>query len=151
MEVRRRAIEAIASLDSPERDRIIRAAYESGDPGLLQSSIYAMARSSNAEWLPSVLRETGNESPAIRYEAAVTCGHLGDETVVPHLITLVQDEDRQVQLAAVKALGEVGGSLAKRALLKCLELGDEALKQAAEEAINSIEFDDDPLALRFGP
>ena len=151
MEVRRRAIEAIASLDSPERDRIIRAAYESGDSGLLQSSIYAMGRSSDPEWLPSVLRETGNESPAIRYEAAVTCGHLGDETVVPHLITMVQDEDRQVQLAAVKALGEVGGSLARRALLKCLELGDEALKQAAEEAINNIEFDDDPLALRFGP
>ena len=151
MEVRRKAIEAIASLDWPERDRVIRAAYESGDPGLLQSSIYAMGRSSSADWLPSVLRETGNESPAIRYEAAVTCGYLGDETVVPHLITLVQDEDRQVQLAAVKALGEVGGPLAKRALVKCLELGDEALKQAAEEGINNIEFDDDPLALRFGP
>lgn len=150
MEVRRRAIEAIASLESPERDRIIRAAYESGDPGLLQSSIYAMGRTSNAEWLPSALRETGNESPAIRYEAAVTCGHLGDEDVVPQLITLVQDEDRQVQLAAVRALGEIGGSLARRALERCLELGDDALKQAAEEAIGSIDFDDDPLALRFG-
>ena len=151
MEVRRRAIEAIASLESPERDRIIRAAYESGDPGLLQSSIYAMGRTSNADWLPSALRETGNESPEIRYEAAVTCGHLGDENVVPQLITLVQDEDRQVQLAAVRALGEVGGSLARRALERCLELGDEALKQAAEDAIDNIEFDDDPLALRFGP
>ena len=150
MEVRRRAIEAIASLDSPERDRIIRAAYESGDAGLLQSAVYAMGRSSNADWLPDVLRETGNESPAIRYEVAVACGHLGDEEVAPQLITLVQDGDRQVQLAAVKALGEVGGSLARRALQRCLELGDEALKQAAEEAITNIEFDDDPLALRFG-
>ena len=150
MEVRRRAIEAIASLDSPERDRIIRAAYESGDAGLLQSAVYAMGRSSNAGWLPSVLQETGNESPAIRYEATVACGHLGDEEVVPQLITLVQDDDRQVQLAAVRALGEVGGSLARRALDRCLELGDEALKQTAEEAIANIEFDDDPLALRFG-
>ena len=150
MEVRRRAIEAIASLDSPERDRIIRAAYESGDAGLLQSSIHAMGRSSSSQWLPDALRESGNESPAIRYEAAVTCGHLGDETVVPELITMVQDEDAQVRLAAVRALGEVGGPLAKQALLKCLELGDEALKQAAEEAIANIEFDDDPLALSFG-
>ena len=150
MEVRRRAIESIAGLDSPERDRIIRAAYESGDAGLLQSAVYAMGRSSNVSWLPSVLQEIGNQSPAIRYEAAVACGHLGDENVVPQLITLVQDEDRQVQLAAVRALGEVGGSLARRALDRCLELGDEALKQAAEEAIASIEFDDDPLALRFG-
>ncbi len=150
MEVRRRAIEAIAGLDSPERDRIIRAAHGSGDQGLLQSAVYAMGRSSNAEWLPDVLQETGNESPAIRYEAAVACGHLGDEEVVPQLITMVQDEDRQVQLAAVRALGEVGGPLARRALERCLELGDEALRQAAEEAIANIEFDDDPLAPRFG-
>ena len=150
MEVRRRAIEAVAGLESPERDRIIRAAHGSGDAGLLQSALYAMGRSSNAEWLPSVLRETGNESPAIRYEAAVACGHLGDEDVAPQLIALVQDEDPQVQVAAVRALGEVGGSLARRALDRCMELGDEALKLAAEEAIANIEFDDDPLALRFG-
>ena len=149
MEVRRRAIEAIAGLDSPDRDRIIRAAYESGDVGLLQSAVYAMGRSSNAKWLSSALRETGNDSPAIRYEAAVACGLLGGEDAAPRLVALAQDEDRQVQLAAVKALGEVGGSLARRALQRCMELGDDALKQAAEEAIANIEFDDDPLALGF--
>ncbi len=149
MEVRRRAIEAIASLDSPERDRIIEAAYDSGDDGLLQSSIFAMGRSSNADWLPRVVSQTDHESAAIRYEAAVACGLLGEEAVVPHLITLLQDEDHQVQLAAVKALGEVGGSLAKRALNRCKDLGDEALEEAAEEALGNIEFDDDPLALRF--
>ena len=149
MEVRRRAIEAIAGLDSPDRDRIIRAAYESGDAGLLQSAVYAMGRSSNAKWLSSALRETAHDSPAIRYEAAVACGLLGGEDAAPRLVALAQDEDPQVQLAAVKALGEVGGSLARRALQRCMELGDDALKQAAEEAIANIEFDDDPLALGF--
>jgi len=149
LEVRRRAIEAIASLDSPLRDRIIQAAYDSDDSRLLQSSIYAMGRSADVDWLPTVVKETGHESPAIRYEAAVACGHLGKEGVVPHLISLLQDEDLQVQLAAVKALGEVGGPLAKRALNRCLEMEDEVIEQAAEEALGDIEFDEDPLALRF--
>ena len=54
-----------------------------------------------------------------------------------------------MQLAAVKALGEVGGPLAERALNRCRQIGDEVLEQAAEEALGDIEFDDDPLALRF--
>jgi HEAT repeat protein len=141
---------AAAHLESPERDTIIRAAYESGDSRLLQSSIYAMGRSSSLDWLPGLVRETGHDDDAIRYEAAVACGRLGDESVVPHLITLVQDEDQQVQLVAAEALGEVGGLLAKRALNRCLEMGDESLELAARQALGNLEFDDDPpgLALR---
>ena len=149
LEVMRRTIEAVAHFDSPERDKIIQAAYENGDPRLLQSSIYAMGRSSSREWLPRVIEETDHESPAIRYEAAIACGHLGDESVVPHLTTLTQDEDHQVKLAAAQALGEVGGPLAKRALLSCLDMGDKSLELAAREALSNIEFDEDPLSLKF--
>ena len=90
-----------------------------------------------------------NDSAAIRYEAAVAGGKLGDETTVPDVAELIEDEDPQVQLAAIEALGVIGGSAAKRALLGSLEMGDETLEQAARDAIEEIEFDDDPLSLRF--
>ena len=151
LEVRRRAIEAVASYTSPEIEEILREAYQSVDSRLKQSAIYGMGRSSDIQWLPIVLRETHNEDPAIRYEAANACGQLGDESSVPHMVRLIKDEELQVQLSAIHALGALGGSLAKRALLQCVKLGDEALEEAAQAAFNSIEFDEDPLGFRFQP
>ena len=148
-EVRRRAIEAVASFDIPETADIIRNAYHSDDPKLMQSSLYAMGQSSNTQWLPHVLEEMDHEQASIRYEATTACGLLGDESTAPRLIRLLEDDDAQVQLAAVKALGAVGGQLAGRALHQCLKLGDEALMEAAEEALSNIEYDEDPLAVRF--
>ena len=149
LEVRRRAVEAVAGLPEPGVEGIIRDAYESGVPELKQSSIYAMGRSSNAAWLPTVLREMEDRSPAVRYEAANAAGLLGDETVAPHLISLLRDEDMSVQLAAIASLGSVGGALAGQALRKCLESDDEAIEEAADEALQQIEFDEDPLSLTF--
>ena len=65
----------------------------------------------------------------MRYEAANACGALGDESTVPHLFRLIDDDDFEVQISAIQALGNVGGSLATRALLQCLETGDEALEE----------------------
>ena len=108
-----------------------------------------MGRSSNTRWLPIVVKEFHHEDSAIRYEAAIACGQLGDESTVPHLIGLIKDEDAQVQLSSVQALGTIGGALAKRALLQCLKLDDEALEEAAQAALDGIEFDEDPLSVRF--
>ena len=149
LEVRRRAVEAVASLPDPGVVEIIKEAYVSGVPELKQSSIYAMGRSSNAVWLPIVLKEMEDPSPPIRYEAASAAGLLGDETVAPHLISLLTDHDHTVQLAAIAALGSVGGALAGQALQKCLESDDETIEEAADEALREIEFDEDPLSLTF--
>jgi HEAT repeat protein len=149
LEVRRRAVEAVAGLPGPGVEELIRDAYESGEAELKQSSIYAMGRSSNPAWLPTVLREMDDRSPPIRYEAANAAGLLGDETVAPHLISLLRDDDMSVQLAAISSLGSVGGALAGQALRKCLESDDEAIEEAADEALREIEFDDDPLSLTF--
>ena len=149
LDVRRRAIEAVAHFDSPEVHQIIREAHNSGDPRLRQSAVFAMGQSSTQKWLSTVLDEMRHEDPAIRYEAAAAGGQLGDESTVPHLIRLIEDEDPEVQLSAVRALGSVGGPLAKRALLRCLKQEDDALEQAARTALGDIEFDEDPLGLRF--
>ena len=149
LEVRRRAIEAVASFDALEIDGIIQEAYESDVPKLKQSSIYAMGQSSKLRWLPIVLEEMRNPLPEIRYEAAGACGLLGEESTVPHLIRLLVDEDTQVQIAAVRSLGLIGDTLATEALRKCLTLGEPALEEAATDALREIDFQDDPLGIRF--
>ena len=145
LETRRRAIESVASFNSPEVEQIINEAYDAGNPELKQSAIYAMGQSSNSAWMPIVIQETQSSDPAIRYEAATACGNLGEEDTVPHVIALLNDDDSLVQLASVGALGAIGGSLSKRALQQCLLLGDEAIEEAAKNALEEIEFDDDPM------
>ena len=149
LEVRRRAIEAVASFNSSEVEEMIQEAYRDSHPKLKQSAIYAMGRSSDIQWLPIVLKEMRDEEPAIRYEAATACGQLGDESTVPHLISLIEDEDALVQVSAVQALGSIGGPLAKQALKQCLKLGDEALEEAAQVALDNVELEQDPLAFRI--
>lgn len=150
-EVRRRSIEAVASFQTPEIEKIIRQAYEGEDSKLRQSAVYAMGRNSDTMWLPLIIEELEDPDAAMRYEAANACGALGDESTVPHLIRLIDDDDFEVQISAIQALGNVGGSLAKRALLQCLKMGDEALEEAVQTALSNIEFDEDPLGFQFHP
>lgn len=149
LEARRRAIESVACFNTPQVEEIIQTAYDDGSPELKQSAIYAMGQSSDSRWIPTVVQDTRNPDPAIRYEAANACGSLGDEETAPHVIAMLDDEDSQVQLASARALGAIGGSLAKRALQQCLLMGDEALEEAAQTALDNIEFDDDPLGFTW--
>ena len=150
IDVRRRAIEAVASFNTSQTNSAVREAYESDNPTLVQSAIYGMGQSSNPAWLPTVVDEMSNPLAAVRFEAATACGLLGEESVVPHLVQRLRDDDSEVRLASIKALGMIGGTMAKNALQLHLSDEDEAIEEAAREALISLEFDDDPLSYQFG-
>jgi len=76
----------------------------------------------------------------VRYETANACGDLGEEDLVPHLVPLLEDDDYQVQVAGLSALGKIGGSLAKRVLLRCIKEGDAVLEEAARGALENVEL-----------
>ena len=62
---------------------------------------------------------------------------------------LLLDDDDQVRVAATRALGEVGGQTARRALEHCLTMEDELLVDAAEEVLEALKVEDDPLGYKF--
>ena len=142
LEVRRRALEAVSPFNTPRVHEYIRWAYSSSEQRLKGSSIYAMGKTQETAWLPAILSELRSANPSLRYEAACACGELGEEDVVHHLIPLLEDDDSQVQVAAVIAMGNIGGPLAKRALRRCMRNGDESLKEAAQEALEEMDIDD---------
>ena len=148
LEVRRRALESAAPFDVDEINRYIQWAYDSDDLNLKGSSLYAMGKTGSSDWLSLLVREVQSSSPRIRYEAANACGEIDDEDAAPHLVPLIQDDDLQVQLAAIGALGKIGGSLSKRALRRCLKMEDPMLEDAAKEALDAIQATDDPLSFR---
>ena len=81
----------------------------------------------------------------MRYEACNACAELGEESAVPHLIPLFTDEDHETQMAAIYAVGAIGGDLAKKALLHCLKSSDDLAIEAAEEALQHLASVDEAI------
>jgi hypothetical protein len=147
VEVWRRALEAAAPLSLAEVKQAIKQAYQSGNPRLKNSAIYAMGKNCDSTWLPVVIKELSNVDPATRYEAAGACGEICDEEAVPHLMKLIQDKDSDVQQAAILALGKIGGSKARLFLQKCRQSPDEIISDAADQALKQIDTEDDSFHL----
>ncbi len=147
LEVRRRAVESIAYWDEPCVHDIIAAAYQEPAELMRISAVFAMGRSADPDWSETVRQELHNNNPAMRYEAARACGELEAKAAVPELTRLVSDPDREVQFAAVGALGQIGGEKAKRVLERCARSADEAMRLAAEDALAELELGRQPLDL----
>ena len=61
------------------------------------------------------------------------------------MIRLVSDPDREVQTAAVGALGQIGGQRARRVLERCCRSEDDALRGAAEDALGELLLGQQPF------
>ncbi len=140
LEVRRRSLEAVAPFNTATIQEYVSWAYNSDDLKLKSSSIFAMGRTGETNWLPVLIKELQSSEPTVRYETANACGDLGEEDLVPHLVPLLEDDDYQVQVAGLSALGKIGGPLAKRVLLRCIKDGDAVLEEAARGALENVEF-----------
>lgn len=144
--VRARAIEALGAMSGEDTENLIESLYEEESLWLKVGAVDAMGRSCDRVWLPIILRESEHRAPEMRHAAAFAAGEIGEEEAVPQLRRMaLQDPDREVQLAAIRSLGAIGGSMARVALQGVLYEGDDALQEAIEEAMAEIDFDDDPL------
>ena len=138
VEVKRRALESLSCLDSPEIRKLIDEAYHSNNHKLRASSIYAMGKNCDSSWLPLLLNEATSNDTEIRYEVAVALGELGERESVSCLIELAADPDIEVKLAAIRSLGHTGDAGAKNFLVKLRNESGDTLKQATEEALREI-------------
>lgn len=141
IDVRRRALEALANSSNDNVNAAIRDAYESSDHRMNVSALYAMGRSCDETWAEIVLEEITDSDDEIRYEAARAAGELDIEEAVPDLVKLASDPDREIQEVAIWSLGEIGGDESLRVLNHLLQRAvkakDEGLKDAIEEAIGN--------------
>ncbi len=139
-EVQRRALESLAYVCSETVITSIREAYASSQEKLRISAVFAMGRSADTRWAEDVKRELFSINPEMRYEAARACGELQLSEAVSMLEELTEDTDTEVQQAAIWALGQIGGERARGILEHYCRVGDEALRSAAEAALDEFEF-----------
>lgn len=145
LDVRRRALEALAHGTHERVPTLIRQAYTSDEHLMRVSALFAMGVSCDTRWEDAVLAELDNEDSELRYEAARAAGELELGLAVPRLARLLIEEDREIQETAIWALGEIGGREAVRVLSAMMEIaeeqGDDALLDAIDEAIENASFE----------
>ncbi|MEO6624372.1 MAG: HEAT repeat domain-containing protein [Burkholderiaceae bacterium] len=145
LEVRRRALEAVAYANRPEVEGLIDEAYESPEDSLRLSAVFAMGRSADDErWSDIVRAELENSDPEMRFEAARAAGELELQLAGPELADLATDVDTQVREAAIWSLGQIGGDFARQTLTALLEAAeDEDDQEFIEEALANLDYTDE--------
>jgi len=144
--VQRRALESLGPYGAdPEISSLISEAFDSEDHGLQCSALYAMGRSHDSRWLPTILAQLESEDPEIRFEAARAAGLLGSADALPVLLQAARDEDAEVRHTAIGAIGQIGGRGAIRALERLAEDAGEADFELIESAIDDVNALIEPL------
>jgi len=141
VEVRRRAVEALAYSSRKELPGVIESAYYDSDRLMRVAAVFAMGRNLDPQWEPLLLDELRSHDAELRYEAARACGELELAPAIPQLAELLTDEDREVQEASIWALGQIGGQKARHILeahYEEIDQADEALRDAVEEALSEL-------------
>lgn len=139
LEVRRRSLEAVSRSSHPRIPELIEEAYQHSDVLMQASAVFAMGASLDRRWAETVEIELDSHVPEVRFEATRAAGELSLTDTVPQLIALANEEDYEVKLMAIWALGEIGTMEARRGLEdlaeQAEELEDETLIEAVEEAL----------------
>jgi HEAT repeat protein len=138
--VQSRALESLAYSGEVGVRQLIEDAYYSPNEELRVSALVAMGRSADVHWRNYVRAELQSPTAAMRREAARAIGELEAKSAVDELLLLLVDEDPEVRLAAIFALGRIGGRDARTALRAITEEGEPAEAQAAEEALEEMMF-----------
>ncbi len=149
LEVRRYALESLAYSSEMGVRYLIEDAYYSPYEEMRQSALVAMGRSADVRWRSLVQVELGNPSPEIRAEAAWACGELEAQQALGDLLLLLEDEEAQVRLAAIAALGRIGGSEATEALRFVAASGEADLDEAEREVMQLDQARFDESAITF--
>lgn len=151
LDVRRRALEALAYTSLDGVPGMVEAAYAHPEEKMRVSAVLAMGRSADKRWAKIACRELFSLLPEMRYEATRACGELALPEAVPALVELAEDVNAGIQQMALWALGQIGGKQAQRTLEQYIDSDDPALRRAAHNALEELEFFHGDLSTFFGP
>ncbi len=140
-EVKRAALEALASANHPRVPELISDAYEEGSNEMQLSALFAMGLNADDRWLSIIHDEMESPSSDFRAEAARAAGGIGNPDAIEGLERLLDDEDIEVATAAVYALGQIGSERAVELLNQMAEdPAYEDLYDAIDEALEEMDW-----------
>lgn len=142
-EVRRCALESLGYSSRDEVPPLLEKAFASDDKYWKASALFAMGRSANLKWQPTILAMLNSNLPLLRSEAARAAGELELSEAVPDLIELLDDPDDSTRQAGIWSLSQIGGEGVRDALQALYEeTEDEAELELLESALDNLTFNE---------
>jgi HEAT repeat protein len=141
--VRKAALLSLSYLTTPQIEVEIRQAHL--QPDLRETAIEAMGRNCQEIWIPDIQAELQDDDPRRRIVAAQAAAELDDLEMVPYIVRLLRDDDEDVKVAAIEALGAIGGDDAKSVLSDLLQSRNRTLREAAKDAMQELTESEDAM------
>ena len=142
-----RALESIAYSGETGVRQLIEDGYYSAYEEMRVAALNAMARSADIRWRDAAQAELVSPDAPMRIAAARACGELEHKDSLPDIFELLSDEEKEVRLAALFALGRIGGKDAVEILTAAATSEDEDEAAAAEEALEDTLFQSGDIPL----
>lgn len=138
--VRAAALESVAYSGEVGIRQLIEDAYYSPQLEMRVAALVAMGRSADVRWRGAAKAELQNPDPAMRAAAAQACGELEIKSAARWLILLLEDDELAVRLAAITALGRIGGNDGQEALRILADSENPEEAAAADLALEEMLF-----------
>ena len=118
-------------------------AYRSELEELRVSALVAMGRSGYRHWENRILEACNDQSGTVRTAAVKAGGMLGIEDLGDICLYIIELEtDSQLRIAAIEALGRLGGPTAYEGLMLAAESEDQEQQEAVLRALDGYETED---------
>jgi HEAT repeat protein len=142
-QVRSAAIESLPFFDDHGIVGRLTTALASDTPKVRAAAARAMAHIDKANALPALLKAINDNDPWVRYFVARSLGNHRDPGGLEPLSQLVRfDKFSPARIAALEALGEIGGEQAVAVAAAAAESGDSELVHAALAVLGHIRHED---------
>jgi HEAT repeat protein len=135
-QVRRAAVEALGTVDSPEALEVLRLALTDEDATVRREAVQRVGRSRGPEILPTLLPMLQDEDLWVRVRAIQAVADQASPEAHEVLLRTVERESAgPVKLAAIRALGEAKSPGAVDVFLSLADSGDRETRMASIEAL----------------
>lgn len=143
VEVRRSALESLGYSSREEVPPLLEQAFASDDKFWKASALFAMGRSANPRWAPTILEMLHSNLPLLRSEAARAAGELEIAEAVEPLLELLDDPDDNTRQASIWSLSQIGGEGVRETLQNLYDQAeDEQELELLESALDNLTFNE---------
>jgi HEAT repeat protein len=134
--VRRAAVEALGTADTPEAVEVLRLALTDEDAAVRREAVQRIGSSRAEEGFPLLFPMLQDEDLWVKVRTVqALAAHGGVEAVRVLLETVEREATGPVKLAAIRAVGEAAPREATPILLALVDAGDREVRMAAVEAL----------------
>ncbi len=136
--VRSAAVEAVAALDDPRATPTVLSALARGSGRVREAAARALRSAGGPGVGPALTEALADSNPWVRYFAARSLGHHRHAPAADTLARLATESATpHVAIAAVDALGAIGGAQARTTLIACAASANADLASAARRLLAS--------------